>query len=81
MTKQPDKPADDFDLPFEEAYAAIEQIVEQLESGDLSLAESVSLFERGQRLLTQCNSQLDAAELRVSQLTGGDDNLKTEPLS
>lgn len=82
MTDQTGKAAEDFKLSFEEAYHALEEIVEQLESGELSLAESVALFERGQRLLAHCNAQLDAAELRVSQLTTGDNgNPRTEPLT
>ena len=40
----------------------------QLEAGDLTLDQAMALFERGTALATQCNAQLDAAELRVQQL-------------
>ncbi|MDX1664583.1 MAG: exodeoxyribonuclease VII small subunit [Candidatus Promineifilaceae bacterium] len=56
-------------LSFEEALAELERIVEQLEAGDLTLEESLSLFERGQRLGNRCHDQLEAAALRVEQLT------------
>lgn len=56
-------------LSFEEALNELEQIVEQLESGDLALEESLTLFERGQSLARYCNEQLETATLRVEQLT------------
>ncbi len=43
--------------------------MQRLEEGDLSLAESLVLFERCATLAEQCNAQLDAAELRVRELT------------
>jgi exodeoxyribonuclease VII small subunit len=56
------------DLSFEEAYAELEATVARLERGDLSLEESIALFERGQALAARCNVQLDTAELKVRQL-------------
>jgi exodeoxyribonuclease VII small subunit len=56
-------------LSFEEALQELEQIVLQLEAGDLSLEASLALFERGQQLNIYCNSLLDKARLRVEQLT------------
>ena len=56
-------------LTFEQAYAQLETIVEQLESGELTLEESVALYERGQQLAELCGSLLDAADLRVHQVT------------
>lgn len=60
------KPVDE--LTFEEAFAELEQTVAKLESGDLTLEESLALFERGQALATHCGVQLDTAELKVQQL-------------
>ena len=40
----------------------------RLEQGDLSLEESIALFERGQALAARCNVQLDTSELKVRQL-------------
>jgi exodeoxyribonuclease VII small subunit len=55
-------------LTFEQAYAQLEDIVARLESGELSLDESVGLYERGQQLARLCGEKLDAAELRVRQI-------------
>ena len=63
---------DDSNLTFETAYAELEDIIAQLDSGDLPLEQSVALFERGHRLASVCQSLLDRAELRVSQLLDGD---------
>lgn len=57
-------------LSFEAAYAQLEEIVEQLESSGLSLDDGLELFEKGQELAAYCQKLLEAAELRVSQLTG-----------
>ena len=56
-------------LTFEEALAALEATVAKLEAGELSLEESLTLFEQGQKLAAQCQRELDKATLRVEQLT------------
>ena len=53
---------------FEDALAELEEIVSRLETGDLALEESLSLFERGQTLAALCNQALDQAELRLEQI-------------
>ena len=55
-------------LSFEEAFKELEETVRRLEEGDLTLDESIVLFERGQALAQHCGEKLDRAELRVSQL-------------
>lgn len=65
-------------MNFEEALSELEQIVGRLESGDLSLEESLALFERGQALAAHCNSRLQAAALRVEQLTEDGEILETD---
>jgi len=66
---------------FEAAYQELTDIIDKLESGDLSLDESMALFERGRALVTICEKQLNTAELKVSQLlTDLDGNLRTEAL-
>lgn len=57
------------ELNFEEALAELEGIVARLEAGDLTLEESLALFERGQQLAEFCSKQLEDATLRVEQLT------------
>ncbi len=56
-------------LSFEEALGALEETVALLEAGDMTLEESLALFERGQRLSTHCNRLLEQADLRVEILT------------
>jgi exodeoxyribonuclease VII small subunit len=66
---------------FEEAYQELSDIIDQLESGNLTLDESMELFERGRGLVLICEQHLNNAELRVSQLMGDSDgNLRTEML-
>lgn len=56
------------ELSFEQAFAELEDIVGRLESGELTLEESVQVFERGRQLSDYCQDILDKAELRVTQL-------------
>ena len=56
------------ELSFEEAFKELEETVRRLEEGDLTLEESIALFERGQELARYCSAKLDQAELRVSKL-------------
>ena len=53
---------------FEEALAELEQLVENLEGGNLSLEDSLSQFERGVRLARECRDSLAAAEQKVQVL-------------
>jgi len=55
-------------LSFEDGYNRLEQVIRQLETGELSLDESVALYEEGMRLAKHCERQLDSAELKVNQL-------------
>ena len=55
-------------LSYEQAMAELEDIVDQLESGALSLDETMSLHQRGRGLAERCQSLLDAADLKVQQL-------------
>lgn len=58
-----DKPV--ADLSFEEAMAALEQVVNQLERGDVALEASIALYERGAALKKHCADKLKAAEEKV----------------
>ncbi|MDA7915184.1 exodeoxyribonuclease VII small subunit [bacterium] len=57
---------------FEESLGEVEGIVSQLESGELGLTASLQKYEQGIRELKQCQSLLDAAEQKISQLSGFD---------
>ncbi len=53
---------------FEEALRELEQLVEQLEQGDLTLEQSLAQFERGVGLARECRDSLSAAEQKVQML-------------
>lgn len=67
------------ELAFEKALSALEQIVNQLEEGSLSLEESLKLFEHGQRLAAHCNHLLETATLRVERLTADGEIVDISP--
>jgi exodeoxyribonuclease VII small subunit len=54
---------------FEEALAKLDGIIKKMESGDLSLEESLKAFEEGIRLARLCEKKLDEAQRRVEVLT------------
>jgi exodeoxyribonuclease VII small subunit len=58
---------------FEEAIKRLSEIVQALERGDLPLEESLRLFEEGVRLSRLSQQRLDAAQKKVEQLLGVDD--------
>jgi exodeoxyribonuclease VII small subunit len=61
------------ELDFEQALSQLEGLVSELESGDLSLEDSLRAFEQGVHLVRQCSERLQAAELRVRQLEDGNE--------
>ena len=65
---------DESQINFEAALEELEALVERMETGDLSLEESLRAFERGVALTRDCQRALKDAELRVQALTesGGD---------
>ena len=58
-----DKPVDT--MSFEEAMAALEQVVGALERGEVPLDQSIALYERGAKLKAHCAAQLAEAEEKV----------------
>lgn len=53
---------------FEDAMQRLEQIVESLEGGELSLEDSLKVFEEGMKLAKFCSGKLEEAEKKVSLL-------------
>jgi exodeoxyribonuclease VII small subunit len=56
------------EMTFEEAMAALEQVVNQLERGEVALEESIALYERGAALKKHCGDKLKAAEEKVEMI-------------
>jgi exodeoxyribonuclease VII small subunit len=70
------------DLKFEDSLARLEQIVSQLEAGNLPLEESLKVFEEGIALARHCARYLEEAEKRIEILTKDDQGaLGTTPFT
>lgn len=67
-------------MDFEKKLNRLEEIVSKMENGELSLDDSLKMFEEGVKLSRECNSQLAQAEQRVKVLLSVDEsgNAKTE---
>ena len=57
------------EMSFEEAMRALEEVVGQLERGDVALDQSIKLYERGAELRKRCEDELRKAEEKVATLT------------
>lgn len=57
------------DMTFEEAMHALEDVVRQLESGEVDLEQSIALYERGAALKSHCEAKLKKAEEKVELIT------------
>jgi len=60
-------------LSYEQAFEELEQVVAQLEAEAQELENALALFERGQALARHCAELLDKAELKVRELSEGED--------
>ena len=65
-------------LNFEQSLARLEQIVQAMESGKVTLDESLELFQEGTALIRSCEKLLDEAELRVTKVMAGEDGAPVE---
>jgi len=59
------------ELTYEQAYAQLEQIVNSLENGEYSLDETLTMYEKGQKLAEYCANLLDQAEIKLKKIAGG----------
>ena len=64
-------------LTFEDQLARLEEIVKNLENGQLSLEQSLKLFEEGISFTRQCHGLLEEAEQRISILTSNQEGRLT----
>lgn len=70
MASKADDPSN---LAFEQALKELEDIVSKLETGQVSLEDSIKLYERGEKLKARCESLLKNAEARIEKITLGKD--------
>ena len=69
MTKESTKEsAEQHNYPFETSLARLEELVAQMENGDLSLEASLKIFEEGIKLTRECQQALKNAEQKVKLL-------------
>jgi exodeoxyribonuclease VII small subunit len=59
-------------MSFEKKIGRLEEIVQKMEGGELSLDDSLKLFEEGVKLSRECNTELSEAEQKVKLLVGVD---------
>ena len=64
-------------LSFEDALRALEDVVRRLESGEVPLDDSITLYERGEALRKHCQTRLDAAQARIERIVAGPDGIAT----
>lgn len=67
------------DLSYEQAIGELETLIDQIESGEIGLEQSLEHYERGVELLRRCRSIVDQAEQRLEELSI-DDDLEDEGL-
>lgn len=65
-------------MTFEQSLKRLDEIVKSLERGDVSLADSMTLFEEGTALIKSCSTMLDQAEQKVVMLKKGADGAPVE---
>lgn len=77
-----DAKIDTAEMSFEDALRALEDVVRKLESGEVPLEESITLYERGEKLRALCQQRLDSAQARIETIVTGPDGkvTGTEPL-
>jgi len=67
------------EMSFEESLIELEGIADKLEKGQLSLDESLLLFENGIKLVRECNTKLKNAKQNVERLILENGDIKSEP--
>lgn len=71
MSKQPENaliPQDIAAMSFEQALAALEDIVRNLEKGETSLDQAIEIYERGNALRRHCAARLESAKARIEKI-------------
>mgnify|MGYP002713169971 CR=1 FL=1 len=66
---------------FENTLQQLEQLVERMESGDISLEESLKAFEQGIKLTRECQTMLEQAEQKIQMLIQDNGQINVEPFS
>ncbi|MBM3503374.1 MAG: exodeoxyribonuclease VII small subunit [Alphaproteobacteria bacterium] len=79
--KDQELPPDIKKLSFEEALSALEDIVQQLEGGEVSLEDSIAIYARGTQLKLHCEEKLRAAQEKIEKIVpAADGSVSSEPV-
>ncbi len=65
-------------MSFEEALQVLEEIVNQLEKGEVALEESIAIYQRGDQLRAHCEAKLKEAKVQIEKITNN--GITREPL-
>ncbi|OKP84211.1 exodeoxyribonuclease VII small subunit [Paenibacillus sp. P3E] len=71
--------AKEAELDFEGAMERLEEIVRELEHGDVPLEKAIDLFQQGMKLSQLCGSKLEQVERKIEMITEMDGELRKKP--
>ncbi|GAK39916.1 exodeoxyribonuclease VII small subunit [Paenibacillus urinalis] len=71
--------ANEQELNFEAAMAELEEVVNQLERGDVPLEQAIELFQRGMKLSQMCNQKLEQVERKIEMIVEEDGEFRKQP--
>ncbi|MCM3126468.1 MULTISPECIES: exodeoxyribonuclease VII small subunit [unclassified Paenibacillus] len=71
--------ANEKELNFEAAMAELEEVVNQLERGDVPLEQAIELFQRGMKLSQICNQKLEQVERKIEMIVEEDGEFRKQP--
>ncbi|MCM3784105.1 exodeoxyribonuclease VII small subunit [Neobacillus mesonae] len=71
--------ANETELNFEAAMAELEDVVNQLERGDVPLEQAIELFQRGMKLSQLCNQKLEQVERKIEMIVEEDGEFRKQP--
>lgn len=74
-----EKKSDDLEPSFEDALKRLEQLVNEMEGGDLSLDKMITHFKEGSVLAEKCGKRLNEVERRIEKLVKKDGKIESAP--
>ncbi len=66
------------DMTLEQAMKRLEKITDEMQSDTVTMEKSLKLFEEGSALVTFCNEKLQEAQIKITKLTEGKDDIENE---
>ena len=60
-------------ITLEESFEALDEIVDQMQSGELTLEESFQKYEEGMKMIKNCNDAIDKVEKKLVIINGGEE--------